>query len=423
MIVLVGLPARGKSFIGRKLQSFLTWGGHSCRIFNVGRYRREAYREIVVSNENDERSEIGACNADFFDDKNAETSALREHVAELALKDMLKWLDCEDDDDTTSVVSRKSVETTSTITERIHDSNRIAIFDATNSTNKRRRWILEECTSPQKRAGRRTGVVFVESLCDDEELLRENYKYKTRTSPDFKGMSPEEAIADLKRRVQKYEDRYETITDQSQSYIKVFNLSTRLMVNHIYGRMAKTIVPALMAWNVGTRPVFLCRPGKTPHNVRTDSEDYVAPDYDVSGRSNSHVKRLKGENLGKTGIMFRNELASFLLSEGEEFMRRREQVAFRKSLVTGTSRSGLTSLKMEHDLDDYEYDFPLSIFTSTMPRAVETVMWDNSSAQVDTMSNLNPLDKGDLAGLELDEIQAVDPAWYSRLEQEPFLTR
>eukprot|EP00957_Ditylum_brightwellii_P161480 12295380-Ditylum_brightwellii.AAC.1 len=82
-------------------------------------------------------------------------------------------------------------------------------------------------------------------------------------------MSKEEAIADLRSRVEKYESQYETISDDSRSYIKIYNLSSKLMVNHIYGRMAKVIVPALMAWNIGTRPVFICRAGQTTDDGNT----------------------------------------------------------------------------------------------------------------------------------------------------------
>jgi chaperonin cofactor prefoldin len=55
----------------------------------------------------------------------------------------------------------------------------------------------------------------VESVCDDLELLEENYRYKTSVSPDFDGMTKEEAIQDLRTRVRKYEEQYETIDDDS----------------------------------------------------------------------------------------------------------------------------------------------------------------------------------------------------------------
>jgi len=305
VIALVGLPARGKSFVSRKLQHYLNWSGVQCEIFNVGKYRRAAYAKEQEEKATTEREKQGACDANFFDGNNRQAAELREKVAEMALLDMLRWLDgesstCDMDasqqlhdsdgecDNSSSNhhhhhnnsgsmadLSRHSTYSTvsgsgsvnskappGTAKLNFHTAERVAIFDATNSTNKRRQWLLEMCTSPERRGDKKTGVVFVESICDDQELLDENYRYKVSSSPDFEHMDLQEAMEDLRRRVTKYEEQYETITDDSQSYIKIFNLSTKLMVNHIYGRMAKDLVPALMAWHIGTRPVFLCRPGQ-----------------------------------------------------------------------------------------------------------------------------------------------------------------
>ncbi|KAJ1491945.1 hypothetical protein T484DRAFT_1773143 [Baffinella frigidus] len=41
VLVMVGLPGRGKSFIARKIEQYYTWfGGRKPKAFNVGRYRR-----------------------------------------------------------------------------------------------------------------------------------------------------------------------------------------------------------------------------------------------------------------------------------------------------------------------------------------------------------------------------------------------
>jgi len=40
IIILVGLPGRGKTFLCNKIKSYLTWLGHPTRHFNVGMYRR-----------------------------------------------------------------------------------------------------------------------------------------------------------------------------------------------------------------------------------------------------------------------------------------------------------------------------------------------------------------------------------------------
>jgi hypothetical protein len=93
------------------------------------------------------------------------------------------------------------------------------------------------------------------------------------------------------------------------------------------------------------------------------------------------------------------------------------------SLNTGTSKTGLSSFKSDVGFDGKELPFPCTIFTSTLPRAVETVDWDNLTFPVESLSNFNPLDKGDFAGKELSEISQLDPTWYSKLEQNPFNTR
>ena len=246
---------------------------------------------------------------------------------------MIRWLDADSESDDSDdqqphrngscgVRRTSSVSSMSTAEALYGDSrakdwgkDKVAIFDATNSTADRRRWVLEECTNRKGKLP--IGVVFVESICDDAELLEENYRFKIKNSPDYAGIPEEEALQDLRERVKKYEEAYEPIADDSQSYIKIFNLSTKIMVNHIYGRMSKLIVPALMAWHIGTRPVYLCRPGQTPSGVTLDGEDYVSS-VDTSTASylnmSSHSqKRMnQGDKLGPAGLKFREELFKFV---------------------------------------------------------------------------------------------------------------
>jgi hypothetical protein len=392
----------------------------------VGKYRRQAYAERTETN--------GACDANFFDSKNAEAAALREKVAEIALQDMLRWLDDDDSDSEHAEIEKKDSDldssrrsAMSTLTDDDPRAQRIAIFDATNSTKKRRQWVLEQCSSPQLRPGKPTGCVFVESVCDDAELLLENFRFKISNSPDYKGMSHEEALIDLQNRVRKYEEQYETIDDDSLSYIKIFNLSTKILVNHIYGRMSKTIVPALMAWNIGTRPIFLCRPGQTLSDLTTDGEDYLSQVnsrepklVNVSVQARRHL--LRGDSLGPSGKKFSNALYDFVFEEGADFMLKRASII--DMAHTGTSKTGLaTGLTPSTDRIGRDAHFPLQIFTSTMPRAAQTVLWEDCDFNAEQLSNLNPLDKGDFVGKELEEIQKSSPGWYNKLEKNPFRTR
>lgn len=40
-IIMIGLPARGKTNVATKLTRYLTWLGHNTKVFNVGNYRRK----------------------------------------------------------------------------------------------------------------------------------------------------------------------------------------------------------------------------------------------------------------------------------------------------------------------------------------------------------------------------------------------
>ena len=42
-LVMVGLPARGKTYIARKLCRYLSWLGLRTQVFNVGNYRRKQF--------------------------------------------------------------------------------------------------------------------------------------------------------------------------------------------------------------------------------------------------------------------------------------------------------------------------------------------------------------------------------------------
>ena len=232
VIVMVGLPGRGKSFMSRKLKSYFTWRGGKCEEFNVGKYRREftaMKREQDLHEVNKRQSTIvqssssdGAASASFFDTKNADAKRLREEVAMFALRELLKWIELPS-----------------------NGAERVGIFDATNSTKDRRDAVLRVISNEAKS---NVGVVFLESVCDDVDLLEENFRQKVKHSPDFAGMTESEALNDLKERVKKYEAAYETIDDDDVSYIKVYNLSSKVLANQIYGRMSKSILPALMMW-------------------------------------------------------------------------------------------------------------------------------------------------------------------------------
>ena len=92
-VVMVGLPARGKTYIAQKLARYVAWLGYSAKVFNVGNYRRERFGAAVHHS--------------FFDPDNAEGMASRHEAAMTALDDLLAWF---------------------------QDGGQVGVYDATNNT-------------------------------------------------------------------------------------------------------------------------------------------------------------------------------------------------------------------------------------------------------------------------------------------------
>ena len=62
------------------------------------------------------------------------------------------------------------------------DTSQVAIFDATNSTDERREHLRTYFHGKFQ-------YLFIESMCNDLEVLELNYKYKMLYSPDYVGVN------------------------------------------------------------------------------------------------------------------------------------------------------------------------------------------------------------------------------------------
>ncbi|POW20136.1 hypothetical protein PSHT_03809 [Puccinia striiformis] len=87
VVAMVGLPARGKSYLSNKLQRYLKWLEFSVRVFNVGQHRRDKFRKMA--------QELGLKedqSANFFDPNNEHARHVREELAAECLESLISWL-------------------------------------------------------------------------------------------------------------------------------------------------------------------------------------------------------------------------------------------------------------------------------------------------------------------------------------------
>ena len=102
-------------------------------------------------------------------------------------------------------------------------------------------------------------VLFIESICQDEELILANIKDVKLSSPDYVAMDPDEAAIDFRARIDHYKEQYETITEQELTYIKLINVGSQNVINQIQGYLESRIVYYLMNLHIAPRKIYFSR--------------------------------------------------------------------------------------------------------------------------------------------------------------------
>ncbi|KAG6411928.1 hypothetical protein SASPL_124582 [Salvia splendens] len=247
-IVLVGLPARGKTFTAAKLTRYLRWLGHDTKHFNVGKYRRLKHGVNKT--------------ADFFSGDNQEGIEARNEVAALAMEDMISWM---------------------------QEGGQVGIFDATNSTRKRRNMLMKMAEGECK-------IIFLETLCNDRNIIERNIRLKVQQSADYaeeydaRWPDFEAGYQDFKVRLENYEKVYEPV--EEGSYIKMIDMVSgnggQIQVNNISGYLPGRIVFFLVNTHLTPRPILLTRHGESRFNVR----GRIGGDSAISDSGELYAKKL-----------------------------------------------------------------------------------------------------------------------------------
>jgi len=219
-VVMVGLPARGKSYTARRIERYLSWLGYHTGVFNVGEYRRARVGARVPHS--------------FFDPDNPQGEEARRSAAMAALEDMVGWLT---------------------------DDGQVAIYDATNSTRARRAMVRARC----ERAGFQ--VLFIEIRCDDPHIIEANIRSTKLSSPDYEDADPDEAVTDFRARIAHYQRVYEPLDDDEGAYLRVTGPGRGVTVSNVDGYLAARLVFFLMNLHLTARPIWLTRHGESVYNA------------------------------------------------------------------------------------------------------------------------------------------------------------
>ena len=447
VIVMVGLPARGKSYITKKIARYLNWLQHDTRIFNVGERRREAtaaplsrpstarpkdepasmngtiHQEDMLPaptlaaqlhidgeaqmpsnmhpplgiripdtdhprSESPEQStepvlevETGEVpdtepmdqSAQFFDPENEKASRLREQLAMATLDDLLDYI--------------------------LDQGGSVGIFDATNSTLKRRKVIMEKV---RERAGPELGVLFLESLCIDENLLESNMRLKL-SGPDYKDQDPALALADFKERVAQYAKTYVSLGDYEEQnnmpYVQMIDVGRKVVSHQIRGFLSAQTVYYLLNFNLAPRQIWITRHGESLDNV----SGKIGGDSDLS----------------ETGLRYAQTLTRFIKHERKAWDSYQQHKALCTHFPPRPGDTTPPNPEYSHAKDCEVTEKNFCVWTSMLKRSIQTAQYfDEEDFELKQMRMLDELNAGAMEGLTYDDIKTKHRDEYELRRQD-----
>lgn len=244
MIVVAGLPARGKTHISRSLERYLRWNGVTTEVFSLGDYRRKTLGHAKDLPD------------DYFShgQKSNETTELRNSVRSRCERDILDFFD---------------------------HAGQVAIYDANNGTQESRRKLYDRFHSLGYH------VIFLESVCTNQEIVLANIRSVKISSPDYISWNPDKAVEDYMKRIAEHEKHYEPVEEMDIPWIRLVNVGEKIQINKIQGYLQSRIVFFLMNIHNRHRFIYFARSGQSliEHSYRADS--------DLSQSGWDYARRLK----------------------------------------------------------------------------------------------------------------------------------
>ncbi|KEY70698.1 hypothetical protein S7711_07324 [Stachybotrys chartarum IBT 7711] len=409
VIVMVGLPARGKSYITKKLARYLSWQQHDARIFNVGNRRRTAAGVKVTpqprlapepprldgpvraatillngvaprhtepsifdlnspegpGQELHKQDEEADHSAKFFDPKNERAAAFREQVALDTLDELLDYL--------------------------LIQGGAVGILDATNSTIDRRQHLVDRIKAREPKLG----ILFIESICRDPNLLEANMRLKL-SGPDYRDKDPHQSLQDFKARVAAYESAYQPLGDYEEQhdmqYIQMIDVGRKLIQHRLKGFLSGGISNYLSSFNLSPRQIWITRHGQSVDNG---------------------LGKLGGDSpLTERGHCYGQALHKFMTHKRKEWIMEQKSKLAQASFPPLPGDNTPPYPEMNRELDEKNF----CVWTSMLRRSVETAEYFDADDDYDVKNweMLNELNAGQFEGMTYDEIARKYPEEYHK---------
>ncbi|KAI8379109.1 6-phosphofructo-2-kinase-domain-containing protein [Radiomyces spectabilis] len=367
-VIMVGLPARGKSYIVKKLRRYLNWLQYETKVFNVGNLRR------VHEGGHDQ-------SAKFFDPDNKDMKKIRDDLALEVLEQMIDWL---------------------------KKDGRVAIHDATNSTIQRRKLLIDRLEKEPE-----IKVLLLESVCTDKNVLERNFRLKL-LGPDYKNKNPAEALSDFRSRVANYERAYEPVGDWEEErdiqYCKLINVGKKMIAHSISGYLSGQCIFYLMNFNLAERQIFVTRHGESTDNIT----GRIGGDASLSEKGQKFSKALT-KFVKEQRVSFALDLARRKMKEQDDWKTYGlEPLDTEDELFSGSISTEAAVKAKVAAISNSQF----TIWTSMLRRTKETVEnFDPDEYDIKHIRFLNEINSGSREGMTYDEIKHYYPQEFEAREQ------
>ncbi|ELR01671.1 hypothetical protein VC83_00896 [Pseudogymnoascus destructans] len=427
VIIMVGLPARGKSYITKKIQRYLSWQQHNSQIFNVGNRRRVAASaqpgssnltaqiqartkaltntdavpgtatvsgtmdgptqaaHILLNGVEPSQNQESASrdheepkapmepfdqSAEFFDPSNARASQVREQVAISTLDELLDYL--------------------------LLQGGSAGILDATNSTLERRKLLFNRV----KERDSKLGILFIESICEDQGLLEANMRLKL-SGPDYKGKDPVTSLEDFRKRVAAYESAYVPLGEYEEKngiqYIKMIDVGRKVIHHQLKGFLSGGIASYLTTFNLSPRQIWITRHG----------ESYDNREGKLGGNS----------DITPEGRAYGAVLYNFMTQKRKDWLVEQKDKILSSSFPPqpGDNTPPYPESRLG-ELDEKNF----CIWTSMLKRCIQTAedFEADDDYDVKNWEMLNELNAGDFERLTYEEIEHNFPLEFNKRKQD-----
>ncbi len=216
-VAMVGLPARGKSTLAKRICENLQAEGTQAAIFNNGDVRREVAGAESAA-------------AEFYSANNTDGRETREQIALQNMRRAQAFL---------------------------AEGGDVAILDATNTSRARRQVIQNTLTDYP--------VLFIDCVNEDP-LLQDNFTRAKSKLPEFQNMPEDEALKSFHARIAYYEELYEPVGIDEKYWMCVDATANRILAecpcdSPHYPAIRDVVV------SMWVRNLYLVRHGQTQFNL------------------------------------------------------------------------------------------------------------------------------------------------------------